>query len=1229
MALETLVSVRDAVVSALVQGVGYPPELFSPDVELVNDLGMTPAEINDAVAAAERKLGIPPDMALPPEQHTTLNTIAQGLLKNLHREEPPASGRKVTLAQVLAFVDACALRKERPPLETLLTETTAALARMDAATKPVAPVAPSPSTDVMTLLTQALVERTGYPVDMLEPDLDLEADLGIDTVKQVEAFAQARVHLNVDKDENFRLRDFNTLRKMVDYLVGRASKGVTAIAVAPVLVAPAAVSTTPMLETLRAAMAEKTGYAPDILQPDLDLEVDLGIDTITQIEVFAAVRTNAGVERDESFRVRYHNTLRKMAAYLEGRASGSTTVITAPAPAVVAAPSPVAAPSSQADDVTRMLVTALVERTGYPQGMLELDLDLEADLGIDTVKQVEAFALVRVHLGVEKDENFRLRDHNTLRKMVAYLVKQAAPPASVPAVTPPAPMVAPATTGLTPEAVRKQLVDALVERTGYPEDMLEPDLDLEADLGIDTVKQVEAFALVRVHLGVEKDEDFRLRDHNTLHKMVTYLVGRSAVGSARPAEGASEEKVLAFLSNAFQEKTGYNIEVLGPDFDLEVDLGIDTITQIEAFAMARAAFGVPKDEGFRVRDHNTLRKLAAYLVRQLPSAEKAAPRPAVPDALDLDAVRQFVAQCEASGDVESLKQLATHLRGKLEAPANPLTPPARFSAKRYEVHPVEESSQPRSEHVAHLRGKTLGITPDAHGAYKQLAQRLESAGARVVILPTGPVSSGAVTLDWKQPEVAGQRLRELQATQPLDGLILLHTTTAPPVLAGMEAGAWTSTVNAFTLGLYYSALSVYDRIGSMAGGGWYLVATAGGGLFGHDKSHQRVPLAGAAGGFVKCLKRELPDARCKVVDLDPRESAAWVEQLWTELTGGDQDVETAYSGGRRYVFRDIETPLVTDTTAMSIKPGSVVLVSGGGRGVVYHCAKLLAQVTGARVIITGRTVPPNGNEEWLTVADKDLPAYRMGFVKRYMAAHPGATPVQGMRAFDSDIARRRELHRNLEDCRSLGIRLDYKVCDMTEPAAVRGLLAEVRQQYGRIDGIVHGATIEESKSLPMKSAEVVVRTLASKAHLWQLLAQETWKDELQFFINFGSGSGRYGNQGQTDYSAANALVAKAGLVYGALRPGVRSVTIDWPVWVGAGIVENNRDYLERLGQAGVCVIDLAEGAYWFVGELLHGGPAGEVVIADDTTFASRGWPRHEKGALQVTAREAGGTRYAI
>ena len=62
---------------------------------------------------------------------------------------------------------------------------------------------------------------------------------------------------------------------------------------------------------------------------------------------------------------------------------------------VAAAPAPTseAAPAGVNDDEVREQVLALVaEKTGYPQDMLDLDLDLEADLGIDTVKQAEMFA---------------------------------------------------------------------------------------------------------------------------------------------------------------------------------------------------------------------------------------------------------------------------------------------------------------------------------------------------------------------------------------------------------------------------------------------------------------------------------------------------------------------------------------------------------------------------------------------------------------------------------------------------------------------------------------------------------------------------------------------------------------------------------------------------------------------------------------------------------------------
>lgn len=1173
----TTEEIERAVVAALAQTTGYTGELFAPEIDLIADLGLSASEVATAVQRAAETLEPSRPWRDLPASAVSVAEVTRALQRMINPNEGRPLHPEITLDRVLAFVDERAARRDRPTLELLLAETTHAIARVERAA-----LAANPS--------------AGPEVRVAPPEQAAEA-----AEPAGARFAEAR--------------------------------GVLAF--------------------LTRSMADKTGYAPEILQPDLDLEVELGIDTITQVEVIGLARAEYGLERDPKFRVRDHKTLRDVAHYLadRGRASGASVVAVAPPVLDRRAPGGV---EDRLAEIITLLVDALVERTGYPPDMLEADLDLEADLGIDTVKQVEAFAFARQAVKVDKDPQFRLRDHSTLRKLATYLAGRAAPQGSAAATkraSEPLPETAPgeAPVSATPvipaaagdrQAIMALLVAALVERTGYPAEMLEPELDLEADLGIDTVKQVEAFAAARVAFGVDKDPGFRLRDHNTLSKMVDYLVARgrdahvpapasaaATVAVAAPSSARSGiSEIQGFLVEALQEKTGYNVEILRPELDLEVELGIDTITQVEVFVAARVRFGVARDEAFRVRQYNTIGKLAAYL-----SERSASPPPtatSVEDPVDaplaVDDVARFVARCAENGDIASLRRLEAHLRDRLATTRRiALTRPASMAGKRYEVRPMEAPVEQSGERIAHLRGKSIGLTADAYGAHSSLAARLEAAGARVVLLDAAAFAGPG----------AGDPL------PALDGLILLHTTVQGPGLAQRDAHAWTTSVNAVTLATYHAARSVYDRIEELRGGGWLLVATAGGGLFGHANADGRVPLGAAAAGFLKCVQHERPSARVVALDLDPAERARWSEQVWAELVGAGREVEVGYGAGKRHVLRDVEVPLRHELTTRAIEPGAVVVVSGGGRGVVYHCATLLATVVGARIIITGRTTPPRGDEPWLQLSDAELKAYRMSFVVGHMKAHPGTTPVQAMNVFDASIARARELHRNLEDCRAQGLAIEYRVCDMTDAAAVRALLADVRRKYGRIDGIVHGATIEDSRSLPMKSVDVVLRTLASKAHLWQTLVQETWDDPLKFCINFGSGSGRYGNRGQTDYSAANCLVAKAGMVYATLRPGVRSVTIDWPVWVGAGIVENNADYLERLKSAGVCVINIAEGAYWFVGELLYGGEAGEVVIADEQTFANLGSRNHAAqataaapavgGALRALDTHGAGVRYAL
>ena len=197
------------------------------------------------------------------------------------------------------------------------------------------------------------------------------------------------------------------------------------------------------------------------------------------------------------------------------------------------------------------ILALVVEKTGYPQDMLDLDLDLEADLGVDTVKQAEMFAAIRTVYNIPRDENLKLRDYPTLAHVIRFVYEKrpdshlAAQPS--PAITESrlpiseAPLAPFAVTAQRPtdDSVKGKVLEIVAQKTGYPKDMLDLDLDLEADLGVDTVKQAEMFAAVRAAYNIPRDENLKLRDFPTLAHVIKFahdrcgLAGRSRSGSAR------------------------------------------------------------------------------------------------------------------------------------------------------------------------------------------------------------------------------------------------------------------------------------------------------------------------------------------------------------------------------------------------------------------------------------------------------------------------------------------------------------------------------------------------------------------------------------------------------------------------------------------------------------------------------------------------------------------------
>ncbi len=267
----------------------------------------------------------------------------------------------------------------------------------------------------------------------------------------------------------------------------------------------------------------------------------------------ADIREKFSLPIDEEFVLSDYPTLNHMIEYINKMTGGVATVVATPVVAAVEAipqPQPVAQVSKPeaADDsssldldtsqITPLVVEVVVGHTGYPADFIELDQDLEGELGIDTVKQAEIMADIREKFSLPVDDNFVLSDYPTLNHMIAYIGKMTGGAATVVA-TPvvaaieaiPQPVeeeveVTPAPT--LPSAgsadIEEKLVEVVVKHTGYPADFIEMDQDLEGELGIDTVKQAEIMGEIRDIFSLPVDDEFVLSDHPTLNHFSAYIV---------------------------------------------------------------------------------------------------------------------------------------------------------------------------------------------------------------------------------------------------------------------------------------------------------------------------------------------------------------------------------------------------------------------------------------------------------------------------------------------------------------------------------------------------------------------------------------------------------------------------------------------------------------------------------------------------------------------------------
>ncbi|TYK64113.1 phosphopantetheine-binding protein, partial [Colwellia echini] len=138
------------------------------------------------------------------------------------------------------------------------------------------------------------------------------------------------------------------------------------------------------------------------------------------------------------------------------------------------------------------------DKTGYPTEMLELGMDMEADLGIDSIKRVEILGAVQEIITDLPELNPEdLAELRTLGEIVSYMQGKVTAVSNVVSQTPDIQVKTVSEVTIDLDHIQTVMMEVVADKTGYPTEMLELGMDMEADLGIDSIKRVEILGAVQ------------------------------------------------------------------------------------------------------------------------------------------------------------------------------------------------------------------------------------------------------------------------------------------------------------------------------------------------------------------------------------------------------------------------------------------------------------------------------------------------------------------------------------------------------------------------------------------------------------------------------------------------------------------------------------------------------------------------------------------------------------
>jgi len=655
--------------------------------------------------------------------------------------------------------------------------------------------------------------------------------------------------------------------------------------------------------------------------------------------------------------------------------------------------------------------------------------------------------------------------------------------------------------------------------------------------------------------------------------------GPSSADESSPPRFTRQE-LVARLVNIVSDRTGYPPEMLDIELDLEADLGIDSIKRLEIIGALQSDSILPD---------------------------------------------QFVdAEIEALAKLKTLGAIVDWIRDHA-VEAQPIPPSGELQPVRRDHHgPAPTKSVPRmlletvecetleSDRRASHDGVVV-ITDDERGVASSLAEELTGRGLTAVIIAVthnGESDGRHPRVNLTDPRAAREfveRIRsECGSVSALIHLLPLGDHGFTPADHPLR---WDKALN-IELNSLFNLVRHLESDLRQDGSGCVIAATRMGGTFASAASALSTdfrPVHGGVCGFVKALACEWTDVTCKALDFElDAPPGTIVSALLDELDARDGIVEVGYQSGRRVALRPVASPVRpvevdgsvhgsdasrseetsnTDFKGVSLCADSVVLITGGARGITAEVAKELAERFKCMLVLMGRSPLPPEHESPQTAHLSGARELKGALLREIEASGEKPTPAR-VETLYKHVCREREIRANLAAMRRAGANVEYHAVDVTDGDAFGALIDELYDRLGRLDGVIHGAGVIEDKLIRDKTPESFQRVVSPKVVGAEVLASKLRSDSLGFLFFFSSTTARYGNRGQCDYAAANEVLNKLAVWLNGRWPG-RVASLNWGPWEsGGGMV--SPELAKQLEKAGISLISPSAGRRAFVDELLYG-----------------------------------------